>query len=49
MTGEEEMVLRVYLKDSGEIEDDETSEAWYIQRFEDIESESHYKHTLQVA
>ena len=43
MTSEEEMVLKEYLSHYGEIEDDEDFEAWYMQRYENAESEAHYK------
>ena len=49
MPGEEEAVLKEYLLHHGEIEDDGDLESWYIKRFEDAESEAHYKHTLHLA
>ena len=49
MTGEEEAVLKEYLRHYGEIENDEDFESWYMQRFDAAESEDHYKHTLHVA
>ena len=41
MTGDEESVLKEYLRQHGEIDDDQDFEHWYSQRFEDSESESH--------
>ena len=49
MTAEEEAVLKEYLLHHGEIETDGDLEFWYIKRFEDTESEAHYKHTLHLA
>ena len=49
MTSEEEEVLKEFFLHHGEIEDDEDSRPWYIQRHEDAESEVHYKHTLHLA
>ena len=49
MTGEEEAVLKEYLLHHGEIKYDEDFEVWYRQRFEDDDSENHYKHSLHVA
>ena len=49
MTGDEEAVLKEFLLHHREIEDDGDFETWYLQRYEDAESETHYKHTLHVA
>ncbi len=49
MTGEEEAVLKEYLLHDGEIEDDEDFEAWYMQRYENADSEDHYKNMLNLA
>ena len=49
MTGEEERVLKEYLPHREEIKDDEGFEGQYVRRFEDAESEVHYKHTLHIA
>ena len=49
MTSEEEVVLKEYLAHYGEAEDDETFEAWHMQRYEDAESEDRYKNTLHLA
>ena len=49
MTSEEEELLQEYLLHQGEIEDEDGFEPWYTQRFEDVEAEAHYKHTLEKA
>ena len=49
MTSEEETLLKEHLLHHEEIKDDEDFEAWYMQRFDNAESEVHYKHTLHVA
>lgn len=49
MTGEEEEVLKGYLLYHEEIENDEEFERWYQHRFDDSESEYHYKQTLHTA
>ena len=49
MTSKEEQVLHKYLAHYGEAEDDETFETWYMQRYEDAESEDRYKNTVYLA
>ena len=49
MTGEDEAVLKEFLRHYGEIEDDEGFEAWYLRRYKGGKSEDHYKQTLHVA
>ena len=49
LTSEEEAVLKAFLQHHREIEDDEGFQAWYMQRFQDAESEINYKQALQLA
>ena len=49
MTAEEERVLTRYLLRHGEIESNAEFTHWYMQRFEDLESEIEYKKTLEMA
>ena len=42
-------MLKEFLLHHGEIEDDDDFELSYMQRFENTESETHYKHTLNLA
>ena len=49
MTGEEERLLREFLTDQGEIDDDNGFEDWYAHRFESQEADDRYKATLETA
>ena len=49
MTDEEEVLVKEFLLHHGETEDDDDFELWYLQCFENSESETHYKHTLHLA
>ncbi len=49
MTSEEEELLQEYLLHQGEIADENGFEPWYMQRFKDVDAETHYKRTLELA
>ena len=49
MTSEEEELLQEYLLHQGEIADEHGFEPWCMQRFQDVDAETHYKRTLELA